>query len=155
MNERILEQALNTLSIAFMAGRALVAFGIFQKKKEPFAIESRKALEDALAFIKKANSAEEVFKQNRLSLSSLESFEAYTIALETIRSEGENLLKGRGFGASLKIIESTIEALLENDNVSANDVEDTRVFFSQLMHFASSKSSQLLMKEGAEEVSGL
>ena len=72
MNEQIFKQAVNTLSIAFMAGRALIALGTFQKKKSQVPLECRKALEGALAFIKKASSAEEYLKQNRLSLSSLE-----------------------------------------------------------------------------------
>ncbi|HHT9126308.1 MAG TPA: hypothetical protein ACFYD6_10895 [Candidatus Brocadiia bacterium] len=147
MNEQIFEQAVNTLSIAFMAGRALTAFGAFQKKKEPLTIESKKALEESLTFIKKANTAEEVFKQARLSLSSLELFKAYTIVLETVRSRRGDLLEGRDIGIFLKTIESTIESALdglENNNVSADDVEDARVFFSHLMHFASAKSSQLL-----------
>jgi hypothetical protein len=145
MNEQIFEKAINTLGIAFMAGRALVALGVLQKKKDPqLPIESRKALEESLAFIKKASSAEDTLKQTRLSLSSLESFEAYTIALETVRSNDESLLKGRDFSDFLKNIEGTIEALLKNGNVETHDnaslqnLEDTRAFFSHLMHYASS-----------------
>ncbi len=149
MNERIFEKSLNTLGIAFMAGRVLTALGTFQKKKEehgqtslsmpPSYIESKKALEEALAFIKKVNSVEDALQQAHLNLSSLEAFELYAIALGAVRSERENVLKK---------IENTVEAILkDNINVEANDVEDVRVFFSQLMHFASSESSRLLMKE--------
>ncbi len=145
MNEQLFEQALNTLGIAFMAGRVLTALWTFRKKKEPLTAESKKALEEALAFIKKVNSVEDALQQAHLNLSSLEAFELYTIALGAARSERENVLKK---------IENTVEAILkDNINIEANDVEDARAFFSQLMHLASSKSSQLLIKEGTGETS--
>ena len=63
-------------------------------------------------------------------------------------------MKGGDFSVLLKTIESTIEVLLKDGNISPDSVEATRLFFSQLIHFASTQSSRLLMKESAEGVSG-
>ena len=132
MNQQVMEKMGESITVSFIAGRALMVLSQAQKEQPINVDRCRKSLQDAIEFMKNVNDGRDVFKGNSLSGRALHASTAYDTALRAMRSAANSLLSQSSLEDIFMDIQKSLEGLLHSKQVDKDKIQLSRDFFSSV-----------------------